>query len=117
MFDLAESAQFGRDADLILLICRPGNNTHLDADDPSSPLLDKQKHRVLLVAKNKEFVGGRWPLAFDGAHQRFSVLHDDKAVMRQLVAAGKAAKEKNHAEAMKKQGYAELDETKEEMPF
>lgn len=115
MFDLAESAQFGRDADLILLICRPGNNTHLDADDPTSPLLDKQKHRVLLVAKNKEFVGGRWPLAFDGAHQRFTVLHDDRAVMRKYVAIGKEVKERNHREAMKAQGYEEVED--ENAPF
>lgn len=113
MFDLAESAQFGRDADLILLICRPGNNTHLDADDPASPLLDKQKHRVLLVAKNKEFVGGRWPLAFDGAHQRFTVLTDEKAVMRHYVAEGNAAKARNHAEALRELG--EKDE--KGMPF
>lgn len=113
MFDLAESSQFEKDADLILLLYRPGKNTHIIENDPDSELMDPQKTRVLRVAKNKEYVWGRWPLYFDGAHQQFSVLRDEKAVMRHYTAVGREVKERNRREALH-----ELNKKDEEgMPF
>lgn len=118
MFDLAESSQFEKDADLILLLFRPGPNTHLIENDVHSPLLDQNKNRVLRVAKNKEYVWGRWPLAFDGAKQRFSVMTDEKAVMRKYVEDGKAIKEANRREAAARQiKFEDLDENEEGAPF
>lgn len=118
MYDLAESSQFEKDADLILLLFRPGKNTHLVENDPDSMLLDEKIHRVLRVAKNKEYVWGRWPLAFDGPHQSFSVLRDERETMRAYAAAGRAAKDRNHAEAMRQQTLEELPRSEEEgMPF
>lgn len=96
MFDLGESSQFEKDADLILLLYRPIDGTHLVEGDKDSELLDAEKHRILRVAKNKEGMRVRLPLVFDGAHQSFSVLarNDGREVMRQLVDKGKKAK--NH---------------------
>ena len=118
MFDLAESSQFEKDADLILLLYRPGKNTHIDENDATSELLDQNKTRVLRIAKNKEYLWGRWPLAFDGAHQKFTVLSREKDVMRQLIKTGKEVKERNRREAMKAQGFDELGKKDEKgIPF
>lgn len=94
MFDLGESSQFEKDADLILLLYRPIDGTHLIEGDRDSELLDPEKHRILRVAKNKEGMRVRLPLAFDGAHQSFAVLvrNDGREVMRQLVDKGKKVK-------------------------
>lgn len=77
MFDLGESSQFEKDADLILLLYRPGPNTHYVEDDKHSETLDPKTTRILKIAKNKEGLWGRFPLAFDGARQSFSVLAEN----------------------------------------
>lgn len=74
MFDLGESSQFEKDADLILLLYRPGKDTHFDENDKHSETLDPDKTRILRIAKQKEGKRVRLPLRFDGAHQRFEVL-------------------------------------------
>ena len=63
--------------------------------------LDQNLHRIFKIAKNKEGPRGTWPLSFDGPKQTFStVVRDDgKAVLRQMVDAGKAAKQKPRQQA------------------
>ena len=114
MQDLKESGQFEQDADIIFLLFRP---------NPSGDL-DQEKHRILKVAKNKEGRRGKWPLHFAGEKQTFSVIVDDqqgKQTMRSLVAAGKAARNKNRAEARGQQsmnGFREItDDENSDVPF
>lgn len=103
MHDLKESGQFEQDADIIFLLYRPS---------PSDDTLDQEKNRILKIAKYKEGPRGRWPLYFDGPKQTFSVMTeaDGKAVLRQLVNAGKKAKSKNRAEATGQQTMSEFRE-------
>ena len=103
MHDLKESGQFEQDADIIFLLYRPS---------PSDDTLDQEKNRILKIAKYKEGPRGRWPLYFDGPKQTFSVMSeaDGKAVLRQLVNAGKKAKSKNRAEATGQQTVSEFQE-------
>lgn len=103
MHDLKESGQFEQDADIIFLLYRPS---------PSDDTLDQEKNRILKIAKYKEGPRGRWPLYFDGPKQTFSVVSeaDGKAVLRQLVNAGKKAKSKNKAEAQGQQTMSEFRE-------
>ena len=103
MHDLKESGQFEQDADIIFLLYRPS---------PSDDTLDQEKNRILKIAKYKEGPRGRWPLYFDGPKQTFSVMTDadGKAVLRQLVNAGKKAKSKNKAEAQGQQTMPEFRE-------
>ena len=103
MHDLKESGQFEQDADIIFLLYRPS---------PSDDTLDQEKNRILKIAKYKEGPRGRWPLYFDGPKQTFSVMTDadGKAVLRQLVNAGKKAKSKNKAEAQGQQTMSEFRE-------
>ena len=77
MFDLGESSQFEKDADLILLLYRPPKDAHFVEGDKHSEALDPDKTRILRVAKNKEGMRVRLPLAFDGAHQSFYVLSEN----------------------------------------
>jgi len=100
MHDLKESGQFEQDADLILMLFRPGPKSELD----------EETCRILKIAKQKEGHWGKWPLYFDGSRQTFSVLVDDKRVMRSLVDAGKKAKRKNRVEAKGQQTIAEIVE-------
>lgn len=103
MHDLKESGQFEQDADIIFLLYRPS---------PSDDTLDQEKNRILKIAKYKEGPRGRWPLYFDGPKQTFSVMSeaDGKAVLRQLVNAGKKAKSKNRSEATGQQTMSEFQE-------
>ena len=103
MHDLKESGQFEQDADIIFLLYRPS---------PSDDTLDQEKNRILKIAKYKEGPRGRWPLYFDGPKQIFSVMTDadGKAVLRQLVNAGKKAKSKNKGEAQGQQTMSEFRE-------
>ena len=95
MHDLKESGQFEQDADIIYMLFRP-NPKNEDG-------LDEERHRILKIAKNKEFRRGKWPIYFDGAKQTFSTIVDttdgqSKKVLRDLQAAGKAARNKNHVD-------------------
>lgn len=64
MHSLKETGQLEQDADAIMLLYRP------KPDDD----LDPNKTRILKIAKQKEGRLGTWPMAFDGAHQRFGPL-------------------------------------------
>ena len=101
MHDLKESGQFEQDADLILMLFRPGPHSQWEED----------KHRFLKIAKQKEGRWGTWPMFFDGSKQTFSVVVDDnKAVLRSLVDAGKKARYKNRVEALGQQTIPEIVE-------
>ena len=91
MSDLKESGQFEQDADMIFMLYRPNPKPN-----EGEMKLDQNLHRIFKIAKNKEGPRGTWPLSFDGPKQTFStVVRDDgKAVLRQMVDAGKAAKQK-----------------------
>ena len=68
MQDLKESGQLEQDADIILLLYRP---------DPKDDVLDQDDHRILQIGKYKEGRRGKWPLAFDGDRQTFTVVGPD----------------------------------------
>lgn len=107
MHSLKETGQLEQDADAIMLLYRPKP----DGD------LDPEKTRLLKIAKQKEGRLGTWPLAFDGAHQRFSVLSGpDGRTLRQLVNRGKAAKSARHAEAAGQVTFQEIQASGDE-PF
>ena len=101
MHDLKETGQFEQDADMIYLLFRP---------DPKDKTLSQDDHRMLKIAKNKEFRRGTWPLYFDGDKQTFSIMPADKGVMRQMVEAGKAARARNRAEALGQQRIPQVIE-------
>lgn len=82
MFDLGESSQFGKDADAILLLSRPGKDDRVSDEDEASAKLSYDRHRLLKIAKNKEGEGGRCKLYFDGKHQSFYVLGTEPGARR-----------------------------------
>lgn len=108
MHDLKESGQFEQDADLILLLYRPGPKSKLDGETS----------RILTIGKNKEGRQGDWPLYFDGGTQTFSLMAEEtgRAVMRQFQEAGRKAKARKDPE-----GYqvtiTELPGGDKELPF
>lgn len=117
MYDLGETSQWEKDADLILLLYRPPKGTRLIEGDEDSEQLDPDLTRILRIAKQKEGRRVRLPLSFDGDHQRFAVMAPDgRYAMRKFVNAGREVKEKNHREALKKYGLAEVREDGRE-PF
>ena len=113
MFDLGESSQFEKDADIVMLLYRPGKNTHFIENDKHSELLDPKKHRILKVAKNKEGQWGRFPLEFDGARQRFSIMRPN--AFSAVQAAVRSAK-RQRAEEARQMKFEEIQETGDE-PF
>lgn len=120
MTDLGGSSQWERDADLILLLDYPQKGERLDPDDLDSPELTPETSRILRIAKQKEGKRVDLPLCFDGDHQRFSVMIDEKKILRRFTAQGREIKERLHREAQKKQAkqmtFAEVAETGDE-PF
>ena len=109
MHSLKETGQLEQDADMIMLLYLP---------KPGDSDYDPSKTRLLKIAKQKEGRRGRWPLYFDGAHQRFSVMAgpDGRAVQRKLVDKGRAAKAKNHTETPGQVTFAEVPASGDE-PF
>ena len=109
MHSLKETGQLEQDADMIMLLYLP---------KPGDSDYDPSKTRLLKIAKQKEGRRGRWPLYFDGAHQRFSVMAgpDGRAVQRKFVDKGRAAKAKNHTETPGQVTFAEVPESGDE-PF
>lgn len=108
MHDLKESGQLEQDADAIFMIYRPRPGG--DYDD--------NKTRILKIAKQKEGRLGKWPLAFDGAHQRFALMAgpDARAIQQKFMDAGKAAKTARRAQLAGQQTLTEIQETGDE-PF
>lgn len=91
MSDLKESGQFEQDADMIFMVYRP----HPKKGEDGGQALDPNRFRNFNIAKNKEGPRGTWLLAFDGPRQTFSPVTDPtgRSVIRQLVDAGKAARQ------------------------
>lgn len=113
MFDLGESSQFEKDADLVLLLYRPPEGTHFIEGDKDSETLDPNTTRILRIAKQKEGRRTRLPLAFDGDHQSFYILTENtfNAIRRTV----KEVRKKAETEG---QEYFELpDGSEAEMPF
>lgn len=81
-FDLGESSQFGKDADVILQLSRPGKNDRVSDEDEGSRQMDFDKTRILKVAKNKEGKRGKAKLYFDGEHQSFYILGQEPQARR-----------------------------------
>ena len=84
--DLKESGQLEQDADIILLLYRP---------DPNDDSLDQDAHRILQIGKYKEGRRGKWPLAFDGDRQTFTVVGADGLPLRRP--SDRQRKRKNEA--------------------
>lgn len=74
MFDLGESSQFGKDADVILTLARPGKEDRVSDEDETSRKMNYDKTRKLKIAKNKDGERGRVKLYFDGGKQTFYLL-------------------------------------------
>lgn len=91
MHSLKETGQLEQDADAILLLYRPKPGGELDLN----------KTRILKIAKQKEGRLGTWPLAFDGAHQRFGPLPAElqSLVSQQEKVKGGAGKKSKAAKA------------------
>ena len=103
MSSLRESGQLEQDADTIMLLYKE------KPDEPNS-------RRVLKIAKNKEGVVGLIYLEFDGKTQTFSESNSSHEVMRELQAAGRHAKRKNHMEAQAT--FRDIsNEPDEDLPF
>ena len=115
MFDLGESSQLEKDADIVLLLYRPEKGTHFIEGDKSSETLDPDKTRILRIAKQKEGMRVRLPLVFDGAHQSFAVMGEDPhAAIRR---ASRDAQKKSVVEGGV-QEFISLPKSEEEgMPF
>lgn len=112
MQDLKESGQLEQDADMILLLFRPGPKDK----GPDGQELNEETHRLLKIAKNKEGRWGDWVLYFDGGKQTLSVVTDNMGVMRKFQAEGRKARERNKRDPNQVE-FTEITEEDPEIPF
>lgn len=112
MHDLKESGQFEQDADMVLLLFRPGPKDK----GPDDLELNEENHRLLKIGKNKEGRWGDWVLYFDGGKQTFSVVTDSRGVMRRFQAEGRKAKERNKRDPDQVE-IKELKGEQQDLPF
>lgn len=112
MQDLKESGQLEQDADMILLLFRPGSKDK----GPDGQELNEETHRLLKIAKNKEGRWGDWVLYFDGSRQTLSVVTDNMGVMRKFQAEGRKARSRNKRDPNQVE-FAEITEEDSQMPF
>ena len=114
MQDLKESGQLEQDADMILLLFRPGPQDK----GPDGQELSEENHRLMKIAKNKEGRWGDWVLYFDGGKQTFSLVTDSMGIMRRFQAAGRRAQARNRNSRDPNQvEFTEITEEDPEMPF
>lgn len=78
MHDLKESGQIEQDADMVLLLFRPGPKDK----GPDGQELSENNHRLLKIGKNKEGRWGTWTMYFDGGKQTFSATSGGTGVTR-----------------------------------
>lgn len=115
MFDLGESSQLEKDADIVLLLYRPPNGTRFIEGDKDSEELDPDKTRILRIAKQKEGKRVRLPLVFDGEHQDFSVMAEN--TYRAIRRASREAQKKGVVDGGVQQ-FITLPKSEEgDMPF
>lgn len=112
MQDLKESGQLEQDADMILLLFRPGPKDK----GPDGQELNEETHRLLKIAKNKEGRWGDWVLYFDGGKQTLSVVTDNMGVMRKFQAEDRKARERNKRDPNQVE-FTEITEEDPEIPF
>lgn len=112
MQDLKESGQLEQDADMILLLFRPGPKDK----GPDGQELSGETHRLLKIAKNKEGRWGDWVLYFDGGKQTLSVVTDSMGVMRKFQAEGRKAQSRNKRDPNQVE-FTEITEEDPQMPF
>lgn len=112
MQDLKESGQLEQDADMILLLFRPGPKDK----GPDGQELNEETHRLLKIAKNKEGRWGDWVLYFDGGKQTLSVATDNMGVMRKFQAEGRKAQIRSKRDPNQVE-FTEVTEEDPEMPF
>lgn len=112
MQDLKESGQLEQDADMILLLFRPGPKDK----GPDGQELNEETHRLLKIAKNKEGRWGDWVLYFDGGRQTMSVVTDNMGVMRKFQAEGRKARSRNKRDPNQVE-FTEITEEDPEIPF
>ena len=112
MQDLKESGQLEQDADMILLLFRPGPKDK----GPDGQELNAETHRLLKIAKNKEGRWGDWVLYFDGGRQTLSVVTDNMGVMRKFQAEGRKARSRNKRDPNQVE-FTEITEEDPEIPF
>ena len=112
MHDLKESGQLEQDADMILLLFRPGPKDK----GPDGQELNEESHRLLKIAKNKEGRWGNWVLYFDGGRQTFSVVTDRMGVMRKFQAEGRKAQARNKRD-LNQVKIEELEGEHRDLPF
>lgn len=115
MFDLGESSQLEKDADIVLLLYRPPKGTRFIEGDKDSEELDPDKTRILRIAKQKEGKRVRLPLVFDGEHQDFSVMVEN--TYRAIRRASREAQKKGVVEGGVQQFVSLPKSEEEEMPF
>ncbi len=112
MHDLKESGQLEQDADMILMLFRPGPKDK----GPDGQELNEESHRLLKIAKNKEGRWGDWVLYFDGGRQTFSVVTDRMGVMRKFQAEGRKAQARNKRDPNQVK-IEELEGEHKDLPF
>lgn len=116
MHDLKETGQLEQDADMVMLLYKPGPKDCVPGSDEP---LDPAKSRILKIDKQKEGQLCHWPMHFDGAHQRFSVMAgpDGQSIMRRFSSAGKAAKMKPRAQSPGQIGLREISPRDPDCPW
>lgn len=114
MHDLKETGQLEQDADIIMLLYKPKPGTEIYG----APC-DVNRTRFLKIDKQKEGRLGRWPLHFDGVHQRFAIMAgpDGRTAMQKYVDAGRAAKQRPREQSPGQIGIHELAEDDPNVPW
>lgn len=99
---LRESSQLENDADIVML---------LYPEDPD----DNGSNRILKIGKNKEGEKLKLELVFDGATQTLTPASGDKAIMQKLANEGRKARQHHRQEAL--EGFREITDGEEDLPF
>ena len=102
MQSFRESGQIEQDADVAMLLY------------PADPD-DNNANRILKISKNKEGEKNSLELVFDGATQTLTPASGDKAIMQKLANEGRKARQHHRQEAL--EGFREITDGEEDLPF